>query len=388
MPKIISFYILNQLLKTLLITFFILFGILFFNESIGFLEKASNGELYPSLVSLVLIFSIPSLLEIAIPTSLFIGTLIAIYNLKKTNEITFANQAGLGESGIVLICLIPSIFLSIFLIFNSFFLAPTSNQQLSFLSKSQSFADNFKLMGEGKINEIEELNGIFFAEGASDLGFQNIFAKIESEDLNYILNSEEVSANSNDQIYNKILFENGELFIPLEENNFFLDFESLFFLFPKSEIQASKEIKTKTWNELSKETDNQIYVTEILERFSLSLMLIISVLIAAPLSLRMQENGRVILVFSGLVIFLSYYGLVIGQKAFIEENIFKPEQIFLIIHGLFAMLAIFLFGFDKFIFNFNSFIAKKYSKRWFLQLLLLVILVSVIFNIIFYEVIS
>ena len=76
MPKIISFYILNQLLKTLLITFFILFGILFFNESIGFLEKASNGELYPSLVSLVLIFSIPSLLEIAIPTSLFIGTLI------------------------------------------------------------------------------------------------------------------------------------------------------------------------------------------------------------------------------------------------------------------------------------------------------------------------
>ena len=312
MPKIISFYILNQLLKTLLITFFILFGILFFNESIGFLEKASNGELYPSLVSLVLIFSIPSLLEIAIPTSLFIGTLISIYNLKKTNEITFANQAGLGESGILLICLIPSIFLSIFLIFNSFFLAPTSNQQLSFLSKSQSFADNFKLMGEGKINEIEELNGIFFAEGASDLGFQNIFAKIESEDLNYILNSEEVSANSNDQIYNKILFENGELFIPLEENNFFLDFESLFFLFPKSEIQASKEIKTKTWNELSKETDNQIYVTEILERFSLSLMLIISVLIAAPLSLRMQENGRFILVFSGLVIFLSYYGLVIG----------------------------------------------------------------------------
>ena len=243
-------------------------------------------------------------------------------------------------------------------------------------------------MGEGKINEIEELNGIFFAEGASDLGFQNIFAKIESEDLNYILNSEEVSANSNDQIYNKILFENGELFIPLEENNFFLDFESLFFLFPKSEIQASKEIKTKTWNELSKETDNQIYVTEILERFSLSLMLIISVLIAAPLSLRMQENGRFILVFSGLVIFLSYYGLVIGQKAFIEENIFKPMQIFLIIHGLFAMLAIFLFGFDKFIFNFNSFIAKKYSKRWFLQLFLLVILVSVIFNIIFYEVIS
>ena len=44
MPKIISFYILNQLLKTLLITFLILFGILFFNESIDFLEKAAKDK--------------------------------------------------------------------------------------------------------------------------------------------------------------------------------------------------------------------------------------------------------------------------------------------------------------------------------------------------------
>ena len=194
MPKIISFYIFNQLLKTLLITFFILFGILFFNESIGFLEKAANGELYPSLVSLVLIYSIPSILEVVIPTSIFIGTLISIYNLKKTNEITFANQAGINHSKIIYLCLIPSLIFSIFLIINSFFISPTSNQRLSFLSNSQSFADNFKLMGEGKINKIEELNGIFYAEGASDLGFQNIFAKIESEDLEYILNSSEVSA--------------------------------------------------------------------------------------------------------------------------------------------------------------------------------------------------
>ena len=67
---------------------------------------------------------------------------------------------------------------------------------MSFLSNSQSFADNFKLMGEGKVNEIEELNIFFMPRGASDLGFQNIFAKIESEDLKYILNSAEVTASS------------------------------------------------------------------------------------------------------------------------------------------------------------------------------------------------
>ena len=100
MPKIISFYILNQLLKTLLITFIILFGILFFNESIDFLEKASNGELYPSLVSLVLIFSIPSILEVVIPTSVFIGTLISIYNLKFYNNGELMIESGEFEIAI------------------------------------------------------------------------------------------------------------------------------------------------------------------------------------------------------------------------------------------------------------------------------------------------
>ena len=384
MPKIISFYIFNQLLKTLLITFFILFGILFFNESIGFLEKAANGELYPSLVSLVLIYSIPSILEVVIPTSIFIGTLISIYNLKKTNEITFANQAGINHSKIIYLCLIPSLIFSIFLIINSFFISPASNQRLSFLSNSQSFADNFKLMGEGKINKIEELNGIFYAEGASDLGFQNIFAKIESEDLEYILNSSEVSASSSDQNYNQITFKKGELFIPLDNNNIFLDYRNLFFLFPKKSVSSNENIKTKNWFELIDSANKEIYLAEILERFSLSLMLIISVLIAVPLSLRMFENGRFLLIFSGLIIFLSYYGLVVGKKVFVEQGIFDPIQIFVITHCLYFALALFLIGLDNFKIEPNSLIATKYSNKWFAQVFFLLMLLIIFLNFLFF----
>ena len=383
MPKIISFYILNQLLKTLLITFIILFGILFFNESIDFLEKASNGELYPSLVSLVLIFSIPSILEVVIPTSVFIGTLISIYNLKKTNEITFASQAGLSNLKLIALTVIPSIVISLFLILNSFFISPSSNERLGFLSNSQSFADNFKLMGEGKVNEIEELNGVFYAEGASDLGFQNIFAKIESEDLDYILSSEEVSASSSDDSYNQITFTKGELVIPLKKNDLFLDFKNLFFLFPKNDVVINENIKTKNWNELISNVDSSIYLSEIFERISLSLMLIVSVLIAVPLSLRMHESGRFLLIFSGLVIFLSYYGLVIGQKVFVEEEVLSPLQIFVIIHSVYLSLGLFLYSLNNFALDLNSFIARKYSKKWFFQLSFFFFLVILFFNFIF-----
>ena len=383
MPKIISFYILNQLLKTLLITFIILFGILFFNESIDFLEKASNGELYPSLVSLVLFFSIPSILEVVIPTSVFIGTLISIYNLKKTNEITFANQAGLSNIKLIALTVIPTFIISLLLIFNSFFISPSSNERLGFLSNSQSFADNFKLMGEGKVNKIEELNGVFYAEGASDLGFQNIFAKIKSEDLDYILNSDEVSASSSDDSYNQITFNKGELVIPLEKNDLFLDFKNLFFLFPKNDVVINENIKTKTWNELVSNIDSKIYLSEIFERISLSLMLVVSVLIAVPLSLKMHESGRFLLIFLGLVIFLSYYGLVIGQKVFVEEGILSPLQIFVIIHGVYLSLGLFLLGLNNHRLDINSFVARKYSEKWFIQLFFFFFLVILFFNFIF-----
>ncbi len=383
MPKIISFYILNQLLKTLLITFTILFGILFFNESIDFLEKASNGELYPSLVSLVLFFSIPSILEVVIPTSVFIGTLISIYNLKKTNEITFANQAGLSNLKLIALTVIPTFIISLLLIFNSFFISPFSNERLGFLSNSQSFADNFKLMGEGKVNKIEELNGVFYAEGASDLGFQNIFAKIKSEDLDYILNSDEVSASSSDDSYNQITFNKGELVIPLEKNDLFLDFKNLFFLFPKNDVVINENIKTKTWNELVSNIDSKIYLSEIFERISLSLMLVVSVLIAVPLSLKMHESGRFLLIFLGLVIFLSYYGLVIGQKVFVEEGILSPLQIFVIIHGVYLSLGLFLLGLNNHRLDINSFVARKYSEKWFIQLFFFFFLVILFFNFIF-----
>ena len=383
MPKIISFYILNQLLKTLLITFIILFGILFFNESIDFLEKASNGELYPSLVSLVLLFSIPSILEVVIPTSVFIGTLISIYNLKKTNEITFANQAGLGNLKLIVLTVIPTIIISLLLILNSFFISPSSTERLGFLSNSQSFADNFKLMGEGKVNKIEELNGVFYAEGASDLGFQNIFAKIKSEDLDYILSSDEVSASSTDDSYNQITFNKGELVIPLENNDLFLDFKNLFFLFPKNDAVINDNIKTKNWNDLISNIDSKIYLSEIFERISLSLMLIVSVLIAVPLSLKMHESGRFLLIFSGLVIFLSYYGLVIGQKVFVEEGILSPLQIFVTIHGVYLSLGLFLFGLNNYTLDINSFVARKYSEKWFIQLSFFFFLVILFFNFIF-----
>ena len=385
MPKIIVLYILKQVTKTIFFTFLILFGILFFNESIQFLEKASRGDLYPSLLIPVLFYSLPATLEVSIPISVFLGILISIFNLNKTNELSFIYQLGMGQKNLTLITLIPVIFCSIFVFFNSFYFFPQSNENLSFLSDSQSFSDKFKLMGEGKINTFPDLGGIIFAKEASDRGFKDVFANFNSENSDLILNSKEVLGSSQDEKLNKLTFERGNLVIPSQSGTIDLEFEELFFLFNKKQKLAEKNIERMSLSLLIQEDINEDFYTEFLKRLSLSLMLIISSLLAIPLSLRMAKKGRFTMILSGLVIFLTYYGLVQGQKALVLESSFSSFQVFSFLHFIFVTIWLLLYGLEQYRFELVNFIIARNSKNFFIQAFFLTALVFFLLNILYFN---
>ena len=383
MPKIIVLYILKQVTKTIFFTFLILFGILFLNESIQFLEKASRGELYPSLLLLVLIYSLPTILEVSIPISVFLGVLISIYNLNKSNEISFIYQLGMSQKDLTLVSLIPAFLCSIFIFFNSFYFVPQSSEKLSFLSEAQSFSDKFKLMGEGKINAFPELGGILFAKEASDRGFKDVFANFKNENSDFILNSKEVLGSSQDENTNKLIFERGNLSIPSKNGAVDLEFNELFILFDKTQKKANDNIEKMTLDILVLEEKNEIFYTEFLTRFSLSFMLIVSTLFAIPLSLRMANIGRFSMILSGLVIFLSYYGLVEGQKVITIESSLSSFQIFFFLHLVFFIIWLLFFNLEKYRFELSNLLVIRNSKKTFIQIFFLTLLVFFLINILY-----
>ena len=385
MPKIIVLYILKQVTKTIFFTFLILFGILFFNESIQFLEKAARGDLYPSLLIPVLFFSLPSILEVSVPISVFLGILISIYNLNKTNELSFIYQLGMGQKNLTFITLIPVIFCSFFIFFNSFYFVPQSNEKLSFLSDSQSFSDKFKLMGEGKINTFPDLGGIIYAKEASERGFKDVFANFNTKDSDLILNSKEVLGSSLDEKLNKLTFENGNLIIPSQNGTIDLEFQELFFLFNKKQKLSEKNIEKMHLSLFIQEDKNEDFYTEFLKRLSLSIMLIISSLLAIPLSLRMAKIGRFTMILSGLVIFLTYFVLVLGQKVFIFDSSFSSFQVFSISHFIFVTIWLLLFGLEQYRFELGNFMMARNSKKFFIQAFFLTALVFFLLNILYFN---
>ena len=140
-------------------------------------------------------------------------------------------------------------------------------------------------MGEGKINSFPDLGGIIYAKEASDRGFKNVFANFESENSDFVLNSREVLGSSEDENLNKLIFEIGNLFIPIQKGSLDLQFKELSFLFNKKEKKDEENIEKMTLDHLVLEEKNEIFYTEFLKRLSFSLMIIISGLLAIPLSL-------------------------------------------------------------------------------------------------------
>ena len=136
---------------------------------------------------------------------------------------------------------------------------------------------------------------------------------------------------------------------------------------------------------LIQEDKNEDFYTEFLKRLSLSLMLIISSLLAIPLSLRMAKKGRFTMILSGLVIFLTYYGLVQGQKALVLESSFSSFQIFSVLHFIFVTIWLLLYGLEQYRFELVNFIIERNSKNFFIQVFFLTALVFFLLNILYFN---
>ena len=339
MPRIITLYLIGQITKIIFLTLIVLFSVFFLNEFTVYLERVSSGELYPELLILVSIYSMSEIVEVVMPLSVFIGTIIAIYRLDQNNELLAFAKMGLGKRKIVLLSSLPAIFFAVFVAVVSFYLTPLSNNKLAFLNDVERFSDRFKLMGAEKINVLDDLNAIFYAKKASDRGFQNVFSSFETKESEFVLTADELISKPLNDKENRISFESGKFSILSEAMPLDFSFEEFFLILPKKPILNVEDLKRKYFHELLFAED--LERIELLKRSSMPLIIIISALIAASLTMRLKDSGRFYIFLSGMIIFMSYYGLSLSQEVF--GNFFlNSTVVFFSIHGIYLSAAILL----------------------------------------------
>ena len=381
MPRIITLYLIGQVTKISFLTLIVLFSVFFLNEFTVYLEKVSSGELYPELLILVSIYSMSEIVEVVLPLSVFIGTIIAIYRLDQNNELLAFSKMGLGKRKVVLVSCIPAVFFALFVALVSFYLTPLSNNKLAFLNDVEIFSDRFKLMGAEKINVLDDLNAIFYAKEASDRGFQDVFSSFETNESEFVLTADELISKPLNEKENQISFESGKFSILSEAMPLDFSFDEFFLILPKKPILNIEDLKRKYFHELLFTKDSERI--ELLKRSSMPLIIIISALIAASLTMRLKESGRFYIFLSGLIIFMSYYGLSLSQEVFSNFSL-NSTMVFFSIHGIYLIAAIMLAldqSYQNFSFNFGG---LKYSRNFMINLFVLFLIATVFSYLVFY----
>ena len=381
MPRIITLYLIGQVTKISFLTLIVLFSVFFLNEFTVYLEKVSSGELYPELLILVSIYSMSEIVEVVLPLSVFIGTIIAIYRLDQNNELLAFSKMGLGKRKVVLISCIPAVFFALFVALVSFYLTPLSNNKLAFLNDVERFSDRFKLMGAEKINVLDDLNAIFYAKEASDRGFQDVFSSFETNESEFVLTADELISKPLNEKENRISFESGKFSILSEAMPLDFSFDEFFLILPKKPILNVEDLKRKYFHELIFAKD--LERIELLKRSSMPLIIIISALIAASLTMRLKDSGRFYIFLSGLIIFMSYYGLSLSQEVFSNFSL-NSTIVFFSIHGIYLIAAIMLAldqSYQNFSFNFGG---LKYSRNFMINLFVLFLIATVFSYLVFY----
>ena len=380
MPRIITLYLIRQITKISFLTLIVLFSVFFLNEFTVYLEKVSSGELHPELLILVCIYSMSEIVEVVMPLSVYIGTIIAIYRLDQNNELLAFSKMGLGKRKVVLISCIPAVFFALFVAFVSFYLTPLSNNKLAFLNDVERFSDRFKLMGAEKINVLDDLNAIFYAKEASDRGFQDVFSSFETNESEFVLTADELISKPLNEKENRISFESGKFSILSEAMPLDFSFEEFFLILPKKPILNVEDLKRKYFHELFAKDSERI---ELLKRSSMPLIIIISALIAASLTMRLKDSGRFYIFLSGLIIFMSYYGLSLSQEVFSNFSL-NSTIVFFSIHGIYLIAAIMLTmdqSYQNFSFNLGG---LKYSRYFMMNLFVLFLIATVFSYLVFY----
>ena len=381
MPRIITLYLIGQVTKISFLTLIVLFSVFFLNEFTVYLEKVSSGELYPELLILVSIYSMSEIVEVVLPLSVFVGTIIAIYRLDQNNELLAFSKMGLGKRKVVLISCIPAVFFALFVALVSFYLTPLSNNKLAFLNEVERFSDRFKLMGAEKINVLDDLNAIFYAKKASDRGFQNVFSSFETNESEFVLTADELVSKPLNEKQNRISFESGKFSILSEAMPLDFSFDEFFLILPKKPILNVEDLKRKYFHELFFAKDSERI--ELLKRSSMPLIIIISALIAASLTLRLRDSGRFYIFLSGLIIFMSYYGLSLSQEAFSNFSL-NSTIVFFSIHGIYLIAAL-MMAFDQNYQNLGFNLGGlKYTRNFMINLFVLFLIATIFSYLVFY----
>ncbi|MCY4096593.1 MAG: LPS export ABC transporter permease LptF [Gammaproteobacteria bacterium] len=339
-------YCLRELVAVFAVVFFVLMLISLGSRFTGYLQDAAAGELAPEVLWLVLALKMPDFLQIVIPFSLYLSILLTLGRLDADSEMPIFQIANVGPFrllGWLSWIVIPIV---VFIAYFSFIVTPDARAKFLEVLTSQEVvsefdvikADTFRTFDSGQrmsyMGQVDRESmtvGDVFLQQRTPTSNITILADrgqyhVEPDTgVRYLelLSGRRYAQDESDRGFSVASFETLTQRIELEGVNRLRDDPSRI---PSSSLDANDPKQRLEWH----------------WRLAMPIMTFIVAFIAVGLGRIKPRSGRFGKILPGLLIFVAYYGLILGSMNQLQNSASLATIGFWHVHVLMALVGIYL----------------------------------------------
>lgn len=342
---IITRYLCRQILSTTLAITLILLVVVVLGRMLNYLAEASQGQLDPDLLVLILTYRLPFFLQFILPLSLLLGILLALGRLYADSEMTVLAATGFSPRKLLGITILAAALVTATVALLSLTLAPLGSRTATRLLEQQENLSEFDLMVPGLFQNMPGGQRTTYAERINDGEMQKVF-------VHDGVNNRVIMANSAVPITGEdggrfVLFRDGTLAQGMNSGKEYevTSFEELGLrLAPRNlGIQPDVEERSMSSAEL-RAAGGPAQLAELQWRWSLIVLVPLLAVMAVPLSRVSPRQGRFAKLVPAILLYLLYVGLLqLSRDAVAEAKLSAVPGLWWV-HLAFAVFAFMLFA--------------------------------------------
>ncbi len=327
---IIFRYLFGEVIRTQLGVFLVLMTIFISQKFVRILGDASEGGIPGQMVLTFIGLTIPHLVGVMLPLSLFLGILLAYGRIYADNEMTVLHACGVSEWYVVRVTLGVALLNAIITGAFTLYVSPLSAESEYQVKEELSKDVGLSALVAGRFQKTNNDEAVVFVHNINKNNqLEKVFvAKILDKDdkkqgaisLIYAAQGQVVENNDGAQ---RLVLDLGNRY---EKNNKNKTYQTVTFSKYEMEIQDMKgEQKRRKLEALpTAELLNDPSIeanAEIQWRIAFPISVIILTLIAVPLSVVNPRQGKFAKMFPALLLFLGYYMLLTSARSAMDDGV-------------------------------------------------------------------
>lgn len=326
---ILNKYIFKEIVRSQLVTLFVLLSVFLCQSIIKYISRASVGRVPVDIVSSMVAYSVPSIAYLMLPLTLFVAILISLGRISSDSEMVVMRSVGYSTVTIMKIALFIAAITSVVIAFNSFYLMPTAAKAQKDLMANAENNPTYLPIESGNFINFGSIYNIYIdeveKEGKSNKDISNVyvFSNVFTPAMASLTIAKQGHISLDEEGTQWLNLDDGTRYEgPLSDGsfrNFSFDTFKMPTTIDKEKGDANDTVAVMSTSELLTKHDNAAML-ELQWRFAPILACFILTMVAVPLSLVNPRQGKFARLMPALLIYVSYYLILLSLRNMINSD--------------------------------------------------------------------